>query len=236
MSVIEHLDELRFRLIVSIAAVVGGSIVAYILYPSILGILRAPLDEAGRIGDVTVTDLYLPGITTGFVLRIKVSAFAGIVFGLPVVLFQLWRFVTPGLEPQEKRYAIPFVASAVGLFALGAFVAFQIMPVGIEFLLGFVEPAKPLIQLPEYLNFVILMILAFGISFEFPLLLVFLALAGVITSRTLATRRRLAVLMAFIVAAVATPSGDPLSQTVMALPLYILYEASILVIRFVLKR
>jgi sec-independent protein translocase protein TatC len=236
MSVIEHLEELRFRIIASMAAVVLGAIIAYVLYEPILDFLLGPIDSAGRIGEVKVENVYVSGIATGFLLRIKVSAFAGLIFGLPVVLFQLWRFITPGLESREKRYAIPFVASALALFALGAFIAFRILPVGIQFLLSFTEPAEPLIQLPEYLNFVILMVLAFGISFEFPLVLVFLALAGLLSSRTLAGRRRIAVLMAFVVAAVATPGGDPLSQTAMAVPLYILYEASILVIRFVLKR
>lgn len=236
MTVIEHLEELRYRLIVSIAAVVVGSVVAYVSYRPLLDLLLAPLDAAGRIGGVQVENVYVGGIATGFTLRLKISAFAGLVFALPVVLFQVWRFITPGLEPRERKYSIPFVLSALALFGLGAWFAFMLMPVGIKFLLGFVEPAQPLIQLSEYLNFVILMVLSFGISFEFPLVLVFLGAAGIVSSRALASKRRIAVFVAFLVAAIATPSADPLSQTMLAVPLYILYELSILVVRFVLKR
>ncbi|HEX9774786.1 MAG TPA: twin-arginine translocase subunit TatC [Actinomycetota bacterium] len=235
MTVLEHLEEFRRRLIISLAAVLAGGIIAYVLYVPILDFLRSPLDEAGEIGGVSV-NLYLSGVTTGFVLRLKVSAFAGVILALPVVMFQLWRFITPGLDRRERRYAIPFVVSAVVLFALGTYMAFLVMPVGIKFLLGFVEPAEPLLQLPEYLSFVMVMVIGFGAAFEFPLVLVFLGLVGVVSSRALGKRRRLALLLAFVVAAFATPSGDPLTQTMMAVPLYILYELSIVVIRFVLKR
>ena len=166
----------------------------------------------------------------------KTSAFAGLVFALPVILFQLFRFVTPGLEPRERKFAIPFVVSAVLLFVLGGYIAFLILPLGIHWLLGFVAPAQPLIQLPEYMNFVFLLILAFGISFEFPLLLISLAGLGILSSGQLSKARRAAILSAFVIAAVATPSQDPISQIVMAVPLYILYELSILVIKYGLKR
>lgn len=241
MTVIEHLDELRYRLIISIAAVVVGAIAAYFVYRPLLELLKGPLDQAVRAGAIGKDargelDLYVTGVATGFILRIKVSAFAGLIFALPVVLFQLWRFITPGLQAREKKYAIPFVISAMALFALGAWIAFMLMPVGIKFLLGFVAPAKPLIHLTEYMSFAFLMILAFGVSFEFPLVLVFLAGAGILSSARLRKARRLAILMAFVVGAVATPSQDPISQLVMAVPLYILYEISLLVIRFGLKR
>ncbi|MFA5889476.1 MAG: twin-arginine translocase subunit TatC [Actinomycetota bacterium] len=241
MTVIEHLDELRYRLVISIVAFVVGSIIAYVVYKPVLQFLKAPLDEAVRNGAVGSEvrgelDLYVTGIATGFIIRIKASAFAGLIFALPVILYQFWRFITPGLEPRERKFAVPFVLSALALFALGAYVAFLILPLGIKFLLGFVSPAQPLIHLTEYLSFVFLMILAFGATFEFPLVLVFLAMADILTSRQLRKARRAAFFIAFVVAAVATPSGDPLSQTVMAVPLYVLYEASILVIRFGLKK
>ncbi len=242
MSVVEHLEELRKRIIISMVAVIAAIIVAYIFYSSLLDFLLRPLTEAGKVGDVQILDedgkpiVFIPGVITGFFLRLKVSAFAGIVFALPVVLFQFWRFITPGLETKEKRYSIPFVLSAMALFTLGGFIAFQVLPVGIGFLLSFIPPAEPLLHLTDYLNFVMLMVLGFGLSFEFPLVLVFLGMVGIIDSRTLRKRRRLAILMAFIIAALATPGGDPLSQTAMAIPLYLLYEVSILVIRYVLKR
>jgi sec-independent protein translocase protein TatC len=236
MTVVQHLEELRYRIFICLGAYIAMAIVAYIVYRPLLNFLLHPLHQANDASTLKIGDVYVTGIATGFVLRLKTAAFAGVVFALPVFLYQLWRFVTPGLEPREKRYAIPFVVSAVALFVLGAYIAFLLMPIAIKFLIGFVPPAKPLIHLTEYLSFVFLMILAFGISFEFPLLLVFLAGVGVLSSRQLAKQRRLAILAAFIIGAVATPSQDPISQTVMAVPLYILYEISILVIRYGLKR
>lgn len=238
MSVVDHLEELRYRIFICLGAYVVLAVVAYFLYKPILNLMLHPLRRSGTVGSIKGSDLqvYLGGIATGFILRMKTSAFAGLVFALPVVLYQLWRFVTPGLEPRERKFAMPFVISAVGLFVLGGYIAFLIMPLGIHWLLGFVAPARPLIQLNEYMSFVFLLILAFGISFEFPLLLVSLAGVGILSSRQLSKARRAAILTAFVIAAVATPSQDPISQIVMAVPLYILYELSILVIRFGLKR
>lgn len=239
MSIIDHLEELRRRLIISAAAYVTAAVVAFIFYEPILDLLKLPLDQGGKIGEFVVEDVFVTGIATAFVLRVKVSLFAGLVLALPVLLYQLWRFITPGLEQNEKRYALPFVASSMVLFAIGTWFAFLILPTGIRFLLGFTSPeqgVKPLILLGEYLSFVNFTILAFGVTFEFPLLLIFLALAGVLTSRALAGARRIAIVVIVVVAAIATPSQDPVSQIVLALPLYLLYEISILVIRFALKR
>ncbi len=231
MSVIEHLEELRKRLIIIVIAFVLTTILAYVFYTPILDFLLDPVISK------RVPAVYVSGVTTAFVVRLKVSIFAGFVLALPVVLFQLWRFITPGLESREKRYAVPFVASSLGLFALGTYFAFLILPTGIKFLLAFASgPLQPLIFVDQYLSFLMFMILAFGITFEFPLVLIFLAGVGVISSQSLRKRRRHALFFAFVAAAVATPSQDPYSMTAMALPLYILYEASILVVRFVLKK
>jgi len=237
MTLVEHLEELRYRIFVCLGAYIVLAIVAYFVYKPILNFALHPLRSGGNLGaGVRVTDVYITGIATGFILRMKTSAFAGLVFALPVILYQLWRFVTPGLEPRERRFVVPFIVASVGLFVLGAYVAFVLLPVGIHWLLGFTAPAKPLIHLTEYMSFVFLMILAFGISFEFPMLLVSLAGVGILSSRQLSRARRAAILIAFIIAAVATPSQDPISQVVMAVPLYILYELSILVIKYGMKR
>ena len=142
MTVVEHLDEFRFRTIVSLVAFLIASIVAYVFYRDILAVLRHPLDQQDRIGGVAIKDvpLYAQGIAGPFLLRLKVSAFAGLLFSLPVVLFQLWRFITPGLEENEKRYAVPFVLSSLGLFSLGTWFAFLVLPTGIRFLLSFAGP------------------------------------------------------------------------------------------------
>ena len=231
MSVIEHLEELRTRLIYIVIGLVLATVLAYIFYNPILDFLLDPVLSK------RVPAVYVSGVVTAFVVRLKVSIFAGFVLALPMTLYQVWRFITPGLEDREKRYAIPFVLSSVGLFALGTWFAFLILPTGIRFLLAFASgPLQPLIFVDQYLSFLMFMIMAFGITFEFPLLLVFLALVGVVTSQSLRKRRRHAFFIAFVVGAVATPSQDPYSMTAMAVPLYVLFEASILVIRYVMKK
>ncbi|MCA1832681.1 MAG: twin-arginine translocase subunit TatC [Actinomycetota bacterium] len=228
---IDHLEELRTRLIVCVIGFVLGTAIAYIFYQPILDFLLHPVLSK------RVPAVYVSGVVTAFVVRLKVSVFAGFIIALPVTLFEMWRFITPGLEPREKRYAVPFVLSSLALFALGTFFAFLILPTGIKFLLSFASgPLKPLIFIDQYLSFLMFMILAFGISFEFPLVLIFLAGVGIISSRQLRAKRRHAIFLAFVVGAVATPSQDPYSMTAMAVPLYILYEVSILVVRFALKK
>ncbi|HVL33647.1 MAG TPA: twin-arginine translocase subunit TatC [Actinomycetota bacterium] len=238
MTVVEHLTELRYRLMVSIGAVVVGAIVAYAFYRPILDFLSHPINQASEVGDVKITGLFVSGVTGPFILRMKVSAFGGLILALPILLYQFWRFITPGLEPKERRYAIPFVLSSLILFGAGVWFAFLILPTGVRFLLSFVEPGlqEPLITFQEYLSFITLMIAAFGLTFEFPLVLVFLAMVGIVDSRRLRRWRRQAILLVFLTAAVATPSQDPLSMMMMAAPLYLLFETSILVIRFVLKK
>jgi sec-independent protein translocase protein TatC len=237
MTVVEHLEELRWRLIVCLAAFGAASAVAYVFYGSILDLLLAPLDSAGRIGGVRVEDVFVPGVTAAFLIRLKVSVFAGLILALPVILFQIWRFVTPGLEPREKRFAVPFVAGSVGLFLLGAVFAYLVLPQAIGFLLGFATGRlKPLLLFDQYVGFVTFMVLAFGITFEFPMLLLFLAAAGVLSSAQLRRYRRHAVVGAFFVAAVATPSQDPYTMTLMAVPLYVMYEGSLLIMRYAMRK
>ncbi|MBI4729628.1 MAG: twin-arginine translocase subunit TatC [Acidobacteria bacterium] len=238
MTVVDHLTELRHRIFVGLIAFGVAFVVAYALYNPILRFLEAPLDKGSRIGGVPVEGLNIPGVVTAFMVRIKISAFAAIVLALPVLLWQLWRFVTPALKAKEKRYAIPFVLSSLILFALGAYIAFAVLPAAIGFLIGFARAPglKPLIFIDQYLSFVILMVLVFGLSFEFPVLLVFLAMAGIVGSARLRGWRRPALFIAFAAGAVLTPSGDPLSMILLAVPLYVLYELAMLIIRFGLKK
>lgn len=237
MTLVEHLQELRRRLVLSVIAVLVGTIVAWAFYSHILDFLTQPLEEGERIGNVRVGRLNVGGITTAFTVRLRVSFFGGIVAALPVMLWQVWRFVTPGLYPRERRYGMAFVVSALGLFAVGTYVAFALLPQAIGFLIGFAAPPlRPLIFVDQYLRFVIFMVLAFGVSFQFPLLLAMLAAVGVVTSRRMASWRRYAFFVAFVIGAVATPSVDPVSMILMAVPLYLLYEITYLVIRFVMRK
>jgi sec-independent protein translocase protein TatC len=237
MTVVEHLTELRTRLVISVLAFLAGSIVAYFFYAPILDLLKSPLDEGGKIAGITVDEgLSVSGITTAFLLRIKVSLFAGFVLALPVILLQVWRFITPGLEKKEKRFAIPFVAGSVLLFAAGAVIAYLTLPSALGFLLRFTEGFNSIIFVNDYVGFVTFLVLAFGITFELPMVLIFLAMVGIVTSAWMRRHRRHAIVATFIIAAVATPSQDPYTLVLMAVPLYLLYETSLLIIRFGMRK
>jgi sec-independent protein translocase protein TatC len=233
MPVLEHLVELRRRIMISALAVVAGAIVAYVFSNDIIRFLTDYYKDATH-GKRDA--LYFTGPADAFLTRIKVATYGGIVLALPVWLYQLWRFVTPGLNPKEKKYAVPFVVSAILLFAFGAFVAFQTLEPALRFLIdtgGSVQ--QPLLTADRYLSLVSLMIVAFGVSFEFPVVLVFLLLARVLTTARLRKWRRGAIVFIVIFAAVITPSQDPYSLFFMAIPMYVFYEAAILIGR-ILKR
>lgn len=237
MTIIEHLEELRRRLFKVVIAFVISSVAAWLLYDSILSVLVQPLK------DLPETDRILSGgklvfqaPQEPFFVRLKVTAYVGFVLALPVTLWQLWRFVTPGLYAREKRFAILFVIGSVVLFAGGVLFAFALLPQALTILFSFAgTEAVILPRASEYLSFVLLLALAFGLTFEMPVVLLALALAGVITSRTLRRGRRIAWVAITILAAVVTPTQDPYTLVVMALPLVLLYEVTVLVARL-LKR
>jgi sec-independent protein translocase protein TatC len=231
MTVVEHLAELRRRIIISLVAIAAGAVVCFVAFDAILGFLVDPYTEVTGNEALIFTDP-LEAFTT----RLRVSGYGGLVLGSPVILWQLWRFVTPGLYPREKRFAVPFVASSVALFALGAFVAIQTFPRALEFLLGFGgEELTPLLSAGRYLSLISLMILAFGLAFEFPLVLMFLLLARVLTTAQLRSARRWVAIGVVVFSAVITPSGDPYSQLMMAVPMYVFYEV-VIVLGRVLRR
>ena len=228
MSIVEHLTELRQRLIVSAIAIAVGAIVAFVFYDQIFEFLIKPYCDTLEKGQECRLQVIDP--LEGFATRLKVATWGGFLLASPIVLFQFWRFITPGLNPNEKRYAVPFVASSVVLFILGAMLARFTFPRALEFLQSvggenLTENYRP----SGYLRLVMLSGLAFGVAFLFPIVLVFLQLVGALTSRRLATWRRPAVVVIVIIAAVITPSQDPYSLVLMAGPMYIFYEASILI-------
>jgi sec-independent protein translocase protein TatC len=231
MTLVEHLRELRRRLIISAVAIAIGAVVAFALYNSILKVLIAPYHDVTHRKSLLITDPL-----EGFATRLKIAAYGGTFLASPVVLWQVWRFITPGLHKREKRYAIPFILSSVLLFVLGGFVAMLTFRPALKFLVGvggsnlttFFTPSK-------YLSLIVLMIIAFGVAFEFPIVLVFLELAGVVSSARLRKWRRPAIVIIVAVAAIITPSQDPYSLFAMAIPMYIFYEASILIGRALKK-
>ncbi len=233
MTIVEHLTELRRRIIISIVAVVGAAALCYWFAPDIIRFfLRYYRDATDGQNDAFI----FTGPLDAFATRLRVATYGGIVLALPVWLWQLWRFITPGLDRNEKRYAVPFVLSSVALFALGGVVALLTLPQALDFLLNVGgQEQTPLLTADKYIGLVSLMIVAFGLAFEFPVVLVFLLIARIIDTGQLRRFRRWAVVLVFAFAAVITPSQDPYSLFFMAVPMYVFYEASIMIGK-VLKR
>lgn len=241
MTLVEHLEELRRRLFISLGAIGIGSIVGWLLYDPVLRLLRTPycntlshLPKGNR--PPTGCDFVFTGVLDPMVIKLKVVVFLGLFVALPVVLYQLWAFIVPGLTKRERRMAVPFVISSVVLFALGALLAYYTLPKGLGFLLGFAGSGfVPLLTGDRFLGFVMLLALAFGLSFEFPIVLIFLSMVGVVSSRKLRDWRRGAILFIAIFAAVITPSSDPYTMTAMMVPMILFYEAAIIVARLMGK-
>jgi sec-independent protein translocase protein TatC len=227
MTVVEHLGELRRRVIISLVAVVAAAIVCYWFAPDIIRFFL----EFYRDATKNQQDRFIfIGPLDAFVTRLKIATYGGILLAVPVWIWQLWRFVTPGLEPREKRYAVPFLLSSMALFAIGALVALLTLPQALDFLVDAGgQDLVPELTADRFLSLVMLMLLAFGLAFEFPVLLVFLLIARVLTTARLVRWRRWAVVAIFAFAAIITPSQDPYSLFFMAVPMYLFYEATIVV-------
>jgi sec-independent protein translocase protein TatC len=223
MTLWEHLAELRSRLIKAIVAICLGAVVGWFLYPWVFDVLTNPLHHAEKSAIIIAGSPIAPLLT-----RIKIAGYVGIIIAMPVLVWQLWRFITPGLYPHEKRYAVPFTAGAVVFFALGALVAYVSLLPTLEFLNAVGgSNIKPVYNIGDYLKLVVLMMIIFGAGFEFPVLLVALEIAGVITPRQLSQARRWVIVGIVVVSAVITPSSDPISMFALAIPLYLFYELAI---------
>jgi sec-independent protein translocase protein TatC len=237
MTILEHLGELRYRLVWIISSVSLAGIAGWVMFDRVVEILKRPacpyLERAP-----TGCDLIFTGPLDIFTLRLKVSIYIGFAIAFPIVLFHFWRFVSPGLHRREKRYVIPFVFSGMVLFVTGVYFAYMTLPQALQFLIGPAitgTSALPLLAVKDFINFMLLYLLAFGLCFEFPLVLMFLSLARVITSRQMARFRRHVFVGIAVVVAVATPSVDLYTMTVLTAAMYILYEACIWLSRL-LKR
>ncbi len=228
MTLVEHLTELRHRLIVSITALLAGGTISFALYNHILHFFVQPYCQV--VGPRHSCNLFVTGPLDGFAIRLKIAAYGGLVLASPVVLWQLWRFVTPGLNPNEKRYAVPFVASSLLLFAVGGFVAYNTFPRTLRFLDAVGGPNLHQIYSPNsYLSLIVVLMVVFGLTFEFPVLLVFLQIVGVLTPARLSSWRRVAIVIMVATAAIITPSPDPFSMLALAVPMVVFYEASIVI-------
>ena len=238
MTLTEHLAELRTRIIRCVLAIVIGIIVMLATYNQVLELLRKPYtDLCERKPSLNCGGLQFIGPLEGFSTRLAISSYGGIILALPVIMWQLWRFIVPALHAKEKKYAIPFVLSSVGLFLLGGFVAYWTLGPALDFLISWAgDDVQANFQVSKYISLVGLMVAAFGIAFEFPVLLVFLQLVGVLTPQTLMKQWRYAIVIIFVLAAVITPSGDPYSMMALAIPMAIFYLISVVIGRIAQKR
>ena len=226
MSLLEHLEELRRRLIIIIAALVVGVVIGFLLSDPVILLLKAPLPAAHR------NDLVVLTVTEYFALKLKIGIFLGIAISMPVLLYQGWRFIGPGLTVGERRKVVPLLLSAILLFVLGLEVGYIIIPFALTFLLGLVPNSiTTFLTVGDYVSFVTTMMLAFGVVMEFPIVLIALARVGILSYRRLAAQRRFIILGIVIFAVVVTPGGDPISPSLLSAVMYVLFEGSLLVIR-----
>ncbi len=223
MPLVDHLAELRTRLIWAFLAIAAGAAVGFAISDPIIELLRRPIPP-----DIP---LVVTGIGDAFAIRLRISIVAGIILAMPVLLWHIWRFVAPGLTERERRAVLPWIPAALVFFALGVSIAYVVMPFAAQFLLSFVGPEiTPLLSVKEYFDFATTLFLAFGILMEFPILLVGLSRVGIVTSSRLRRSRRMVILAIAIFAAVATPGGDLISPVILGLTLYVLFELTTLFI------
>jgi sec-independent protein translocase protein TatC len=224
MTIIEHLEELRLRLLIALAAFAVATAFSFLFVDRVMAILIQPVGQ-----------LNFFGVTDAFFIRFKVAAMAGVFISLPVILYQIWRFVGTGLTWTERRYTLALLPPALVLFVAGAaFAFFAILPITVRFLLSYETPAlRAMIGVSQYTSFATALVLAFGLVFQLPVVILFLARLGIVTPATLSAGRRYAILAIVVASAVLTPGTDIVSQMMMAVPTYLLYEISIWIARAV---
>jgi sec-independent protein translocase protein TatC len=240
MTLVEHLKELRNRLFFAVIAVVVGSIVAWFFYNHLYHLLTVPARKAISHLDQSQqknAKIFTSGVTGAFILRTKVSLVAGIIASSPIWLYELWAFIMPGLHRHERRWTLVFVAIAGPLFVGGVALGFWVMPKGLTVMLGFTpDGLSNLIDVNSYLNFVLRVLLVFGVAFEIPLFVVLLNLAGIVSGQQLGRWRSWIVMATFVFAAVATPSTDPITMLLLAIPMTLLFLLSEVIARVIDKR
>ncbi len=229
-----HLEELRFRIIRIIAALAIGFAISYGYKEWLFKVITKPL------ADVLPPKSFMiyTGMAEAFFIYMQLAFFASLFLSAPYCLYQIWKFISPGLHTQEKKYVFPFVLVSSTLFIAGVlFGYFVVLPPACAFFASFASDfLKPMFSLKEYLSLTTKFLLGFGISFELPVFLFFMTKIGIVNPRMLAKQRRYAILVIFIIAAILTPSPDPFNQTLMAIPLMVLYEVGIVVSKFAEKK
>jgi sec-independent protein translocase protein TatC len=235
MTLVEHLEELRWRIFKSIIAIVVGACVAFIFRGQIVKFLELPL-PAKLADPFTGGKVVVTGLTEGFTVYLLISIAVGFVLALPVVLYQVWAFISPGLLAKEKKYAVPFIFVGMVLFAVGIGLGYIVLQYPVQWLVTFgSDNFAELISAGSYFTFVAFFMLAFGIVFEIPLVLTFLAQIELITSKTLAKKRAVAHVSMWIASTFLTPGADIYSPIFLGVSMSFLYELSILFIKITKK-
>lgn len=226
-----HLDELRSRLVKALFTILIFFIVSLAFSAKILNFLKKPLESALPAG---TSALHFTGPMDVFMVNIKVAFLMAVICGAPAWLYQFWKFLEPALYPKERRYILPFIVATICCFLAGvSFCYFFMIPMALHYLLGIgLEVAAPIITITDYMSLINVMLLGFGLVFETPVLLVLLAMLDIVSAESLAAQRRLTFVIILIVAAIITPP-DPISMLGMAIPCYLMYEVSILIIRMI---
>lgn len=227
LSLVGHLSELRKRLIIIAVAVIVGTCISYYYVDLLLEILLKPASK-----------LYYMRPTEAFFTYMKVSVVGGLVIAAPIILHQIWLFVKPALTVREKQLSNWILPVAIGLFGIGiVFSYFLVLPAAVKFFMGFAtDELQPMFSIGQYMDFVLSFVLPFGFIFELPLILIILGYFNLITSRFLKTKRKIFILISFIIGAVISPTPDMFSQTMIALPMILLYETSLFVLAKIMKR
>jgi len=239
MTLVEHLTELRRRIIVCIVAIVAGTLIGFFLYNGVIGFIDHPYRSFAHAHPNRVLGngaLVVTSPLEGFTTRLKVAAYLGIFFASPIWLWEVWRFITPGLHKHERKYAMWFVGSSIVLFSLGVTVSVLVWPKALDWLISVSgNNIAALFSPSKYISLYVAAAAIFGVVFLFPAVLVFLEVIGLVPTATLRRIRRPAIVGIAFLAAVATPSNDPYSFMAMAVPLYVFYEGAIIVGRILKK-
>ncbi|WP_157553153.1 twin-arginine translocase subunit TatC [Jiangella gansuensis] len=236
MTLTEHLRELRSRVLKSALAVVAFGIVGFIFRDWIFDFLIGPFEDA-RAQTGMDADLNFREMMDPLVVPLRIAMLTGLVFGAPVWIYQLWAFITPALYRNEKRWALAVVGAAVPMFGLGVLLAMWLMPRAMVFMQNFApDNVSMIVDFGSYLSFAIRLVLVFGVGFLLPIFVVLLNAVGVLRHETLSTARRWVIVGIFAFGAIATPTGDPLSLLVLATPMWLLFEAAVLICRVMDRR
>jgi len=230
-SILTHLDEMRWRIVKMAIAILVGAIIAFVFADQLRTILEEPFKTAAP-----ESSLQALAATEQWGVLMRIGLFGGVILASPVILFQIWGFVTPALTSKERKWAIPVVLALAILFVGGVLFGYWTLPRGLAFLLGIFPDIDNNLRVGDYYSFTLRYLLAFGLAFLYPVFLFAAAAAGVVTSQQLARGRRWAVLIVVTGAALITPSGDAFTLMLLSVPLYLMYEITYWLVRFVLKK